>query len=78
MKLSLTPSEARERGMTHHALYYGIPVYLGNLEFKSKEPIEVMMRYWGTGFLFTCVSVIEWLCTPPNAGSMFLVGEEIS
>jgi hypothetical protein len=25
----------------------------------------------------TGVSVIEWLFTPPNAGSMFLVGDEI-
>ena len=73
------PEMAKESGLTHKGRYYGIPVYLGNVEFAQagKEPLEVAPVYSYMGALFTLVWIIEWLFTPPNAKSLFFIEEEL-
>lgn len=73
-KWAMTDKEALDMGFSHAGSYYGIPVYLGDIEFPE---CEVMCKYRLTDWLFTFVSFLEWMCTPPNAGSMFFVMREL-
>lgn len=73
MQWMLKPDEAIEMGFTHEGRYWGIPVYIGNLEFTGVEPIMVTTIYTWCGFLFEIAAWAEWLFTPPNAPSRFLI-----
>lgn len=64
-------------GFTHHARYYGIPVYLGDIEFGENHPVAVIPKWEWMGPIFDFAAFIEWLFTPPNAKSMFMLGPEI-
>jgi hypothetical protein len=77
MKYELTKAQALDMGFTHEATYYGVPCYIGDLEFASQKPIIVIVKYRYTDWLFTLISVIEWLLTPPNAGSLFRLVAEL-
>lgn len=68
MKWSVTDEEAIDAGFTHAASYWGIPVYIGNLEFHSVEPITVTTKYvWMEG-PFAVVSFLELLFAPYTGG----------
>jgi hypothetical protein len=76
MKWVLTEHEALHAGFTHLGSYYGIPVYVGNLEFHEQEPITITTKYYLMDWLFTLFTFIEWLCTPPNRGiKLKIIGE---
>lgn len=73
----MTAKQALEAGFTHHGLYYGIPVYIGDLEFKDNHPVVVATKHPLMGYVFNFVAIIEWLFTPPGGKSLFLIGPEI-
>lgn len=77
--LTVTPQQALSEGFTHHGRYYGIPVYLGNLEAATErgEPLAVLIKHNFTAPLFFVATFLEWAFTPPNGGAMFGVGNAI-
>lgn len=76
MKWVLAEAEAFEAGFTHFGSYYGLPVYVGNLEFHEHEPIMITTKYYLADWLFTAISIIEWLVTPPGRGiKLAILGE---
>ena len=77
MKLQTTNEEAVALGFTHEGSYWGLPVYIGDLEFRGVASVQVIVKYSFTDWLFTLISVVEWVLTPPNAGHMFAIGREL-
>jgi hypothetical protein len=75
--LVLTDKEALELGMTHHASFWGIPLYVGNLEFMEHEAVEIAVKYRLTNPLFNLLTFVNWLFTPPNYGITVWIGGEI-
>lgn len=77
-KLTLSPKAAKEMGMTHEGRFWGIPLYLGNLEFAEHDAVEIAFKYRFTENLFHLCTAINWLFTPPGVGIMVAVGKELA
>lgn len=77
-KFSLSPKEAIQLGMTHEGKFWGIALYLGNLEFAEHEAVEVAFKYRFTEPFFHLFTAINWLFTPPGVGIMVAVGRELT
>lgn len=63
--------------MTHTGKFWGIPLYLGNLEFAHTDAVEIAFKYRGTEWIFNVLTAINWLFTPPGVGIMVWVDAEI-
>ena len=51
-------SEAKYTGYTHHASYYGIPVWVGGIEDEDEEFITVA-KWYPLEYLITVVQFLE-------------------
>jgi hypothetical protein len=75
--LTLSPKQAKELGMTHEGSFWGIPLYLGNLEFAEHEAVEIAIKYRLMDPIFHLCTALNWLFTPPGVGIMVWIAGEI-
>lgn len=65
--------KAKEEGFTHYGSYYGIPVYLSEIE--SEAPV-MAVKWNGFDFLLDMASHIEWIVSStlyPDAELSFMI-----
>lgn len=76
--MQITPQQAIDHGFTHEGKYYFIPIYLGDVNRRDENlPIKILTKNTWMNPLFAFVSWVEWLCTPPGRGALFLIGDRL-
>lgn len=75
----MTASEARASGFTHHGSYYGIPLWLGDLEGEAPlvatkfAPLELLMSVF-----HIIEGIVSAICWPDDEPAFMLkVGDPI-